>query len=487
MLSICSAAFTSVMPRKIARGFCLTVITAIIVMSALLVSRMYGTRESYTFMMGHFPAPWGNEIRVGRLEALTALVFSIIMALSVLGGLMRIEEHVFEDKQPLYYVMIELLMAALLAEVYTNDLFTAYVFVEIMTLTACSLIMARSKGRTIVAATRYMIWNLMGSGLFLLGLTFLYGMTGHLLMSHIREQVDLIAAAGTYPRALTITIALMCVGLAIKSGLFPFHTWLPDCYGYSTPTSSAILSSLVSKGYIFLIVKIIYRVIGMETVAASGVTNVFFAMGLSGIIMGSVSAIREKDIRRMISFSSVAQIGYVFMGIGMASEAGMVASLFHVYVHGISKSMLFLAGNGLIEASSDSKLFRDLRGSGRRNPIAGLAFTVGSFSLVGIPFLGGFVSKVYFAKAAMSLNTAPMLSVLIVLAISAVLNTVYFIKTVITIYRVPMPEDPVHEPVKHRLGLENAALICLICVNFALGVMSQPVVEGIRAGLNMFA
>ena len=485
LLCIASASFTSVLPRRAARALCLAVILAVIVMGMALIGPIMRLGEPYTFMMGHFPAPWGNEIRVGLLEAVVGLVFPIIMLLALLGGLDRIDEHIFEDKQNFYYIMLELLLAALLAQVYTNDLFTAYVFVEIMTLSACSLITARSKGRTLVAATRYMIMNLMGSGLFLLGLSFLYGMTGHLLMGNIHEQVVLLTEAGSYPYALTVTVTLMSLGLCIKSALFPFHTWLPDAYGYSTPTSSAVLSSLVSKGYIFLLIKFFYRVIGMDIIVHTRITNILFVFGLVGTIMGSLSAIREKDIRRMVSFSSVAQIGYIYMGIGMGSEAGMVAAIFHIFVHGLAKSMLFLSTSGLVQVSGDSKLFRDLRGSGFRNPIAGVAFTVGSFSMVGIPFLGGFISKVYFAKAAMLMNPTETLIVLLVLAASTILNTIYFLKTVITLYRPPEGET-VSE--RYRPAPAFAlSMLCLIAGNFVLGTFSQPIVEAIRAGLRMFA
>lgn len=485
LLCIASASFTSVLPRRAARALCVAVILAVIVMGVALIGPIVRLGHPYTFMMGHFPAPWGNEIRVGLLEAVMAVVFPSIMLLSLLGGLNRFDEHIFEDKQRFYYVMLELLLAALLAQVYTNDLFTAYVFVEIMTLSACSLITARSKGRTLSAATRYMIMNLMGSGLFLLGLVFLYGMTGHLLMSNIREQVAQLASGGAYRDTLTVTVALMSVGLAIKSALFPFHTWLPDAYGYSTPTSSAVLSSLVSKGYIFLLIKIFYRVIGMDVIAETRITDILFVFGLVGIIMGSLSAIREKDIRRMVSFSSVSQIGYIYMGIGMGSEAGMVAAVFHILVHGMAKSMLFLASSGLVQVSGDSKFFRDLRGSGFRNPIAGLAFAVGSFSMVGIPFLGGFISKVYFAKAAMLMPPTAMLIVLLVLAASTILNTIYFLRTVITLYRPAVSEMPYEKP---RLSPAFAlSMLCLIAVNFGLGTFSQPLIEAIRAGLRMFA
>ena len=269
------------------------------------------TGQSFVYVMGKFPAPWGNEIRAGVLEALTALFFCVIMLLSLLGGRHKLLEEVESGKTYLYYVLTDLLLSSLLALVYTNDMFTAYVFVEINTISACGLIMIRQTGRTFEAAVRYMIMSLLGSGLLLLGICFLYSLTGHLLMSNIREQTALLQASGEYHIPLLVAICLMSVGIAIKSALYPFHTWLPDAYGYSTLSSAAILSSLVSKGYIFLLAKIFYRVIGFDIIRESKVINVLFVFGVAGMIMGSVNAIKENDINRMIAYSSVAQIGYV--------------------------------------------------------------------------------------------------------------------------------------------------------------------------------
>ena len=486
LLSLASASFTSIMPAKAARRTAITITSVVLGMSALLVGFLQVNGGSYTFMMGHFPAPWGNEIRAGMLEAVTAFMFSLIMLISLLGGLSKVEEHVEGAKQNLYFIMCELLLTALLAQVYTNDLFTAYVFVEIMTIAACALISARTKGRTLVAAARYMVMNLLGSGLFLLGLTLLYDLTGHLLMENIGEQVRILSETGRYHQPLTVVIALMCLGLAIKSALFPFHTWLPDAYGYSTPASSAMLSSLVSKGYIFLLIKIMYRVIGLDVIRASGIDNVLLVFALVGVVMGSVSAIKEKDIRRMISYSSVAQIGYIFMGLALGTDAGMAAAVFHIFAHAAAKSMLFLSAGGLCEVSGEKRLFRDLRGSAYRNPIAGVAFVVGAFSMVGIPFFGGFMSKLCFATAAMQAGGVRMLLVLLVLAISTMLNTMYFLRTVITIYRPATQEYPEAHGFKPRASFVFAMVVA-IGVNVALGVCAQPMLSAIAAGLLSFA
>ena len=443
------------------------------------------TRQSFVYVMGKFPAPWGNEIRAGVLEALTALFFCVIMLLSLLGGRHKLLEEVESGKTYLYYVLTDLLLSSLLALVYTNDMFTAYVFVEINTISACGLIMIRQNGRTIEAAVRYMIMSLLGSGLLLLGLCMLYDLTGHLLMSNMKESVARLAATGQYEIPLIVAIVLISVGICIKSALFPFHAWLPDAYGYSTVSSAAILSSLVSKGYIFLLIKIIYRVIGFDIYGDTRIIDVLFAFGLMGMIFGSLSAIKENDVRRMIAFSSVAQIGYIYMGFGMGTEAGMTASVFHILSHAATKSLLFIAAIGLTDVSGGSRKFIELTGAGYRNKWAGAAFTVGSLSMVGMPLFSGFISKLLFAQAAVQ-NHVKMLPALIVLGVSTILNAIYFMKTVIRIY-TPVGYSAYPSITFVKMRVYAVTLVAFILLNVILGISSQPVVDMIRQGLSMFS
>ena len=443
------------------------------------------TGKSFVYVMGKFPAPWGNEIRAGVLEALTALFFCVIMLLSLLGGRHKLLEEVESGKTYLYYVLTDLLLSSLLALVYTNDMFTAYVFVEINTISACGLIMIRQNGRTIEAAVRYMIMSLLGSGLLLLGLCMLYDLTGHLLMSNMKESVAQLAATGQYEIPLIVAIVLISVGICIKSALFPFHAWLPDAYGYSTVSSAAILSSLVSKGYIFLLIKIIYRVIGFDIYGDTRIIDVLFAFGLMGMIFGSLSAIKENDVRRMIAYSSVAQIGYIYMGFGMGTEAGMTASVFHILSHAATKSLLFIAAIGLTDVSGGSRKFIELTGAGYRNKWAGAAFTVGSLSMVGMPLFSGFISKLLFAQAAVQ-NHVKMLPALIVLGVSTILNAIYFMKTVIRIY-TPVGYSAYPSITFVKMRVYAVTLVAFILLNVILGISSQPVVDMIRQGLAMFS
>lgn len=508
-----SAIISSGLKRKAARTLTYILVVAVGIMSLITMLYSISLGTSVVYVMGKFPAPWGNEIRFGVLECGMALFFSIIMMLSLLGGLHKMQDEIAEEKEFLYYVLIDLLFSSLLALIYTNDIFTAYVFVEINTIAAAGLIVIRENGRTIEAGVRYMVMSLMGSGFLLSGIMIIYDVTGHLLMSNIQEAIINLVANGEYMVPLTVGIALMIIGLCIKSALFPFHSWLPDAYGYATVSSAAILSSLVSKGYIFLVIKIFYRVVGIAEIYDSHILNVLFVFGLVAMIAGSCSAIRENDIRRMIAFSSVAQIGYIYMGFGYGTEAGMVASIYHILSHAATKSMLFIAAIGLTNVSHGSRRFIDLTGSAHRNKIAGAGFLVGSLSMVGIPLLSGFISKLQFMDASFGLSYNKMLPALIVLGISTILNAVYFMKTVLRIYTPAekmganraQPDIATNTaPVSQRIGINGVVvekdvltfsqqklygiiIILFIILNVVLGVFANYILDYIRMGLEMFA
>ena len=486
MVAMLAAIVTSVLSKKAARGLNAAALGVCTLLNAAVLAYTLRTGESFCYTMGHFPAPWGNELRAGALEAMMAAVFSLVLLVCVIGGVKHIDSDLADTKTNLYYCMFDLLEGALLAMLYTNDIFTGYVFIEIMTIASCGILMIRQIGRTTLAAVRYMIMSLLGSGLFLIGVVLLYDMTGHLLMEYMHESIRELTRSGQYMLPLTIATALITIGLCIKSGLFPFHFWMPDTYGYSTPASGAILSGLVSKSYILLLIKIYYRVLGEEFIGESQIFDVLFVFGLCAMIVGSVSAIRENDIRRMIAFSSAAQIGYIYMGIGLGTPAGLAASLFHILTHAVTKPLLFISASGLSDVSGGSKRFADLQGAGMRNRMAGIAFSVGSLSMVGLPMLAGFVSKILFAEACVQ-NPHKMLPTLIVLAISTILNAVYFLRTVIRIYRPPETAGRRQKlDIRQQIPFAAACLLLMVC-NIFLGLWSRVVTGALTAGIGMFS
>ena len=208
-----------------------------------------------------------------------------------------------------------------------------------------------------------------------------------------------------------------------------------------------------------------------------------------GMVMGSLHAIAEKDTRRMIAYSSVAQIGYIYMGIGLGTQAGMVAAIFHIFTHSATKALLFISAVGLYEVSGNKKDYLSLRGAGYRNPLAGIGFGIGALSMVGFPMLAGFISKLLFATSALQ-SPHKMFITLIALAVSTVLNAIYFLRLVITLYRPAVSVEGHEISVKEKATKSSwnlrLAVLCFIVLNVILGMFSQPIVNAIGDGLMMF-
>jgi multicomponent Na+:H+ antiporter subunit D len=404
------------------------------------------------------------------------------MLCAVLAGQHYVRKDIDGSKVNIYYAILNLMTAALMAMTWTNDIFSGYVFLEILTLTSCGVLIVREIGRTTLAAVRYMILNLVGSGLFLLGVVLLYDITGNLLMVPMQHQIAVLYQDPGARVVLIMATGILTIGLSIKSGLFPFHYWMPDTYGWATPTSGAVLSSLVSKCYIFLLIKIYWRVIGIDIFTDMPIRNVLFVLGLCGMVFGSLSAIRAENINRMVAFSSAAQIGYIYMGIGLGGTAGFTAAVFHIMAHAVTKSQLFLTTPRLAAVSGDSLRFKNLQGCALRDPNAGLFFLLPSLSMIGIPIFAGFSSKLFFAMAAADRGGIKLILVMLALAASSLLNALYFMRTLIRIYT---PSDPPKERVRHHLDY-NIPMLALTLANLAMGLFSGVFAALIGQGFAMF-
>lgn len=454
------------------------------VLSAWLLYAVTLSGESFTYMMGHYPAPWGNELRAGPLEAGLCLVFCIVMVLSLEGGKRDLFDDISAHKQNGYCLMLNLMLASLVALIYTNDVFTAYVFIEINAITACAIVMARRPGQSLVASVRYLVISCVGSGLFLMGITLLYTCTGQLLMPGMDKAVQALAASGQYRVPLLIAVALVTTGLAIKSALFPFYGWLPNAYASATTSGSAVQSGLISKGYVILLIKLIYRVFTLEVMVDLHILQVLFVLGLIGMIMASVRAYREQSTKRMLGFSSAAQVAYIFMGIGLGSHVGIVAACYQILAHTVTKPMLFTSAGVLIRSAHGAKHLNALRGTARKNPVAGVAFTIGGLSLCGLPLLAGFAAKYILGMAAMG-SPEKMLFTLLVLAGSSVLNAMYYLPAIVGIWFPHCEENP--EPVAVECEDKGflVSTVVFVVLNVFLGVAIEPVLELIELGLRL--
>ena len=460
------------------------VIGFVAVLSAYLLYSLTSSGQSlaFNFPMGHFPAPWGNELRAGPLEAVLALFFCIAMLLSLTGNFASTAEDISPARRQIFCVLVNLLMASLLALTYTNDLFTAYVFIEINTIAACAIVAAKESASTVRAALRYLIMSLVGSGLVMIAICLLYDLTGHLLMQNMHGAIQVLMITKDYMMPLTVAIALITVGLGIKSALYPFAAWLPDAHGTSTSASSAILSGLVLKGHIFALIKIYYRVFGLDVIHYLRMDTVIFILGLVAMIMGSVHALKQSNIKRMIAWSSVAQVGYIFLGVGLNTVAGIAAACLHIIVHACVKPMLFTAAGGLINVAGHKKNLHALMGTFYENRWAGLGLIAGACSMMGIPAFAGFASKLSLTMA--SFDHPYIIWSLFALATSSVLNALYYVPAVIVV--LTKNRDSAQELEPHAATkLYKISMFVFLALNFYLGLFCMPLLRLITMGVNV--
>ena len=487
ILGFILAVLTSFLNEKISR--ILTLCYEVIAAAFGIILTIYTMDKGYIeYQLGHLTAPFCNQIRFGPYESLLATLVPTVMFLAIIAGKLHTKRDIVQQKEHSFYTLLNLILLAILSIIYTDDIFTGFVFLEILTLGSIGITMIKNHGRQIAAALRYMIFNLLGSGLFLLGCIFLYGETGYLSMSYIQDVVTELFAQGKGDFGLVITFTLIVTGLGIKSGLFPFYLWMGDTYGGNTTTASSVLSGLISKGYIILAIKMIYRAFGIDNVMQTELLNVLFVLGACGMIFGSVTAIKQKVLNKMVSYSSAAQIGYIYLGIGLG-PAGLIAATFHIMTHSICKSLLFSASNRLIDCSGKKRKFENLRGAGLVDKVAGVGFTVGALSMVGCPFLAGFVSKYLFITNSMVDISTPWLLIraiitVIALLCSTLLNTIYYLRTVITIFS-PVKKNEV-ELVRNKYDVGFVVSTCLfIALIFTLGLFPSTIIEIIGQGIGL--
>lgn len=358
-LAILTGIVSAVIPRgRVCYWMTVTVAGIIAVLSAVVLQYTYGGNLSFTYSMGRFAAPYGNAIQCGPLQALLAMVFSVVLALALAGGKRDLFHDVLPGKLRLYFTMVNLLEASLLALVYTNDVFTGYVFIEISTIAACALVMAKDNGPNLIATIRYLFMSLLGSGLFLIGLTLLNSITGYLLMPSLAQAVAELAESGDYRIPLTVAVGLIIGGLGIKSAMFPFHLWLPGC---PRRRHHGIFSHALGPG-----AQGIHRADDHHDDAGvlhgadgrAGRDKRDFGLWPSGhdpgVFGGHAGIPRQTDAGLLLCCPDRLYL----QGLGLGTTAGVVASCFHILVHACCKPLLFCCAGVCLRSAAITRASR---------------------------------------------------------------------------------------------------------------------------------
>ena len=420
------------------------------------------------YSLGGWSAPWGIELEVGSLGAFFLLVVAAVslpVALFARGNLT--EEVGGKERVTRFYVLYLLLNGALAGMAVTNDLFNIFVLVEVATLSCCGLVSARNHPRAAEAAFTYLILATLGSALVLGGIGFLYIITGHLNMGFASQELGRIWQ--DYPHVVWMAASFMLVGFGVKSALFPLHVWLPDAHSTAPSPASAILSGLAVKGYLICLLKVLYIVFGHTLMQEFAMHRILVLLGMIAIIAGSLFALAQDELKRRLAFSTVAQVGYIILGLGLVNMKGLTGTLFYLASHAVIKSSLFLAAGAIIAATGKHRI-SELAGIGRKMPVTMAVFTVGSLGLVGIPLFSGFIGKWYLLLG--SLDAGHILAAAVII-IGSVLCAAYLFPIIRVAYFEPVPEENWQDP-----GMPQKIALILLAVGVViLGFAPGPFLE----------
>lgn len=416
----------------------------LLVLAFSFVSSMYLARRvlaqgPFIYHMGNWTPPWGIEFLVDYLGVFTALVITGVALLVFVYATSDLPHELLPGRIGWYCTLYLLLIGSMVGMALTNDLFNLFVWVEICAISSCAIISVKDSRECVEASFKYMVLSAVGSGCMLLSIALIYMITGHLNMSFIAAALPETMAL--YPKNLLAALALLMVGLGVKAALFPLHVWLPDAHASAPSPSSAVLSGLVIKIYAVAMIKILFRVFPAQFAGITPVLTMLLWLSTLAVIIGSMFAFVQEDIKKMLAYSSVAQIGYVFLGIGLANEGGLMGGILHIFNHAIMKSMLFLAAGAFIYSTGVRKI-SDLKGIGRTMPVPAIAFTIGAMAMVGIPATNGFISKWHLALGALDGGRPFYVAVIL---LSSLLNGLYYLPIVINAF-FNEPQGKVMEP-----------------------------------------
>ncbi|QNO13620.1 monovalent cation/H+ antiporter subunit D family protein [Alkalicella caledoniensis] len=379
----------------------------------------------YYYHLGGWEPPWGIELSVDYLSIFMLMVINLISLLVLIYAQKDLAHEIEKELEPWYYTLFILLIGAMSGLSLSNDFFNIFVFTEITTITACGIIAVKSNKVCVEASLKYLLLSTLGSGLVLLAIALVYMVTGHFNLNFIAAELP--NAVSNFPLNIVVSLALLIVGFGVKSALFPLHVWLPDAHSSAPTPSSAILSGVVVKVYAIVLLRIIYNVYGIEIFTMIPIAEIILALSTLAIFAGSLFAIAQEDIKRMLAFSSVAQIGYIFLGIALVNHFAVAGGILHIVNHALMKSLLFLTAGAIIYKTGIRKI-SDLEGIGLKMPITMILFSIGALSMVGLPGFSGFISKYYLVLGAIDAQK-PFYALVII--ISSLLNAVYYLPIVI--------------------------------------------------------
>ena len=375
------------------------------------------------YLLGGWAAPWGIEYRIDALNALVLVIVTGASTVSLVHARLSVAREVRRERIGLLYTAWLLCLTGMLGMTITGDAFNVFVFLEIASLSSYVLVALGPGRAALLAAFRYLVLGSIGATFFLIGIGLLYMMTGTLNMADLSARLGDAA----HTRTVAAGVVFVVLGIGLKAAVFPLHAWLPGAYAHAPTSVASFFAGTATKVSIYVLARFLFGVFGVDLAFERLGLGVFLIpLAIAGVLAGSAVAVFQDHAKMLLAWSSIAQIGYMVLGLGLGTAGGVTASVVHLFNHAVMKVALFLAIGNLVYRTGSSALV-NLAGLGRNMPWTMGAFVVAAMSLVGVPLTAGFVSKWYLLRAALADGMWP---IAVVIVVSSLLAAIYMWRVV---------------------------------------------------------
>ena len=448
--------------RKLAWFFTLIISWVSFAIAGALLNQVL-LNADISYAIGNWPPPFGIEYRVDPINAFVLLIISGISAIALPFARLSVEQEIETDRHILFYTSYLLCLTGLLGVTITGDAFNIFVFLEISSLSTYVLIATGVKQdrRALTAAYNYLILGTIGATFFVIGIGLLYMVTGTLNIADLAERLPPLSDN----RAVHAGFAFVVIGMALKLALFPMHVWLPNAYTYAPSLVTVFLAATSTKVSVYVLLRFLFTVFG-PTYDFVDLTFefVFLPLALLAMFAGSITAIFQTNVKRLFAYSSVAQLGYMMLGVSLSNIPGLMATILHIFNHALMKGALFMA-LGCVAYRLGTVSLSSMKGLGRSMPWTMGALILGGLSLIGVPGTVGFISKWHLILGTLEAGYWP---IAILIVVSSLLAVIYIWKIVEVAY---LENDVDQEQVSKEVPISMLApLWVLVILNFYFGI-----------------
>jgi multicomponent Na+:H+ antiporter subunit D len=448
----------------------LTLFTTLItfIFSLLLYQEVF-LHTAISYALGNWVPPLGIEYLIDKVSIIPIIIIALISFLATFFASNIMPAEINNSSISKVYSLWLLAIAGLIGLVTTGDAFNLFVFLEISSLASVALVaMGGQKDKqALVAAYNYLILGAIGATFYVIGVGLLYGITGTLNLADLSNRIAEISDN----KALIAGFGFMVIGIMLKAAVFPLHIWLPRAYAYAPSAVSVLLAATATKASLYILARILFSVFDIsDNLVTYTLQYIILPLSILAMFAGTIMAIYEKDIKRLLAHSSIAQIGYITLAFAIGTKASVAAGFIHLFNHALIKGALFMAITSMGFYINKRITINNLSGLGRAMPITFVCFVICSLSLAGIPLTAGFISKLYIIKASIS---ADGIWIAFLILASSALSVVYLWKMIEALWFHESPKEP---NIKEKPEI-YIALLMITFLNIYFGLDASMVVN----------